>query len=651
MNLKKYTKTKIALISLIAVGGLLFVNQAPSFAASTAGWDPGNIMTDDIFTNSGALNPTQIQAFLESKNPSCDTWGTQPSEFGGGTRAQWGTAHGVPPPYTCLKDYVEGGIGSAHIIYNAAQTFQINPEVLIVLLQKEQGLVTDQWPLPSQYRSATGYGCPDTAACDSQYYGLTNQIQWAARMFRAIQNNSPTWYTPYVVGNNYIRYSPDSSCGGSTVNIRNRATQALYNYTPYQPNAAALAAGYGTAPCGAYGNRNFFLYFTDWFGSTTTAPSFSWRVHDQQIIVGGVTQSTTVINMNPGQTLTVVVKARNTGNQTWSNTNVALGTSRPNNHESIFRDGSWPFYNRPAILQESSVAPGEIGTFSFTITAPNKVMSSREYFNILTEGIRWHDDIGMYFTVNVANPAGTYYNAVITDKKLYRDAARTQPVISGTAIKGSKLYGTITFTNTGNNPFDSSTLLATTTARDRTSALQDTSWISSNRLAAINSPPLQPSQSGTVNFTLQLPDSIGSFNENFALLQEGVAWMDLDKANFTFSTVPTPVTTLPTGSYLDPGQYLSSADLRHQLVLQGDGNLVLYTSGRPVWSTSTMGTPNPRLVMQGDGNLVLYAQGGRPVWATMRTSSGASTLVLQDDRNLVTYSLSGAPTWATYTNQ
>lgn len=244
----------------------LSVATTPSHAIN---WSAGRIIDNIIFTNHNTMSPQLIQDFLNSKVPTCDTWGTQPSEFGGGTRAQWGTARGTPPPYICLKDYSEGGKSAAQIIYDAAQEFQINPQVLIVLLQKEQGLVTDAWPLPVQYRSATGYGCPDTAPCDSQYYGLTNQIRWSGRMFRAIINKSPTWYTPYVLGNNYIQYNPEASCGGSTVNIENSATQALYNYTPYQPNQAALNAGWGTAPCGAYGNRNFVLYFNNWFGATT----------------------------------------------------------------------------------------------------------------------------------------------------------------------------------------------------------------------------------------------------------------------------------------------------------------------------------------------------------------------------------------------
>ena len=53
------------------------------------------------------------------------------------------------------------------------------------------------------------------------------------------------------------------------VTIQNLATASLYIYTPYQPNAASLAAypGVGDA-CSAYGNRNFFFLFQQYFGST-----------------------------------------------------------------------------------------------------------------------------------------------------------------------------------------------------------------------------------------------------------------------------------------------------------------------------------------------------------------------------------------------
>ena len=274
-----------ALVITIASVASSLLNDRP--AAAISGWNAGNIIEDRVFTDTSRMSAADIQNFLNSKVPDCDTYGTKPSEYGGGTRAQWGATKYGQSTFTCLKDYKENGRTAAQIIYDISQQYTINPQVMLVLLQKEQGLVTDEWPVNTQYRSATGYGCPDSTpgVCNASYYGFTNQVTWAAKMFRAILNNSPTWYTPYVLGNNFIRYSPDASCGGTTVNIQNRSTQALYNYTPYQPNNAALNAGWGTVSCGAYGNRNFYLYFTSWFGPTRFI--IEGAINDQYIAYGG----------------------------------------------------------------------------------------------------------------------------------------------------------------------------------------------------------------------------------------------------------------------------------------------------------------------------------------------------------------------------
>lgn len=279
-NLKTRVKSFL-LLSLLIIGTIpaSLLQISTSRAVNYSNFQPGYIISDAIFTNTGTMNITAIQNFLNSKVTSCDTNGQQLSEYGGPDlnsdgkvqRWEWGKQYYNQTKFTCLRNYTEGGKSAARIIYETAQTYNINPQVLIVLLQKEQALVTDTWPLNVQYRTATGYGCPDTAACDTQYYGFTNQVRWAATMFRAIMTDSPTWYTPYELGNNSIPWHPNTrSCGYSTVNIENRATQALYNYTPYRPNQAALNAGYGSGDsCSSYGNRNFFAYFTDWFGITT----------------------------------------------------------------------------------------------------------------------------------------------------------------------------------------------------------------------------------------------------------------------------------------------------------------------------------------------------------------------------------------------
>ena len=337
----------LILPTLLLTASLLFVGASSSVhAASASGFVAGRIIDDDVFTAYNALNQSQIQSFLNSKVPSCDTNGTLPaSEYGRSdlTHAQYAASRGWgSPPFTCLRNYTEGGKSAAQIIYEVSQQFRINPDVLIVLLQKEQGLITDTWPLSSQYRSATGYGCPDTAACDSQYYGFTNQVTWAAKMFRAIMDESPTWYTPYVMGNNYIRYSPDVSCGGSTVNIQTRATQALYNYTPYQPTAASLNAGYGDAPgsCDSHGNRNFFYYFTDWFGSTFGNSFYS--CHYASNLSGTPTGLKVIPNQfyPSGNTTFSMVLLNNTGSQcveihTWENSRQAWATNVATNIPAI----------------------------------------------------------------------------------------------------------------------------------------------------------------------------------------------------------------------------------------------------------------------------------------------------------------------------
>jgi hypothetical protein len=160
---------------------------------------------------------------------------------------------------------------AATIIVKVAQACGINPRVLLVTLQKEQSLITRKTAgTAAVYQKAMGYGCPDTAACDALYYGFFNQVYSAAAQFRNYANN-PTRYAHRagVVAN--IAYHPNTACGSSAVLIRNQATASLYNYTPYQPNAAALAAGYGTGDaCSSYGNRNFWAYFTDWLGSTVS---------------------------------------------------------------------------------------------------------------------------------------------------------------------------------------------------------------------------------------------------------------------------------------------------------------------------------------------------------------------------------------------
>jgi hypothetical protein len=164
--------------------------------------------------------------------------------------------------------FTGGRKSAAQIINEVGASCGINPKVILITLQKEQSLITDDWPWSVQYEKATGYACPDTAACDPAYAGFFKQVYYGARQFKRYANDASSFR--YRAGrDNYIQYNPNAACGGTNVFIQNQATAGLYNYTPYQPNAAALANLYGTGDaCSAYGNRNFWRMFNDWFGST-----------------------------------------------------------------------------------------------------------------------------------------------------------------------------------------------------------------------------------------------------------------------------------------------------------------------------------------------------------------------------------------------
>ncbi len=88
----------------------------------------------------------------------------------------------------------------------------------------------------------------------------------------------------------------------------------------------------------------------------------------------------------------------------------------------------------------------------------------------------------------------------------------------------------------------------------------------------------------------------------------------------------------------------------HTLIMQGDGNLVLYFyDGQALWNSKTNGTDASYVIMQADGNLVIYNDSNQPKWHSQTNGNQNAFLVLQDDGNLVIYTTNNQPVWATYT--
>ena len=253
-----------AAAAVLGAAGLLtaVVTQAPpARALSGSDFQAGSIISDSQFYDSSTMSPSAIQAFLSAKLPSCASGYTCLPRYSTATTAQ-------PSQSGLCNGYgASSSQSAATILYNVARSCGINPQVLIVMLEKEQGLVTDPAPSQTQYDYAMGANCPDTTGCSAATRGFFIQVYTAAYQFKYYRLHAD-WYSYSPGRYNTILYNPNTKCGSSQVYIQNWATALLYIYTPYQPNAAALANLYGSGDsCSAYGNRNFWRDFNNWFGN------------------------------------------------------------------------------------------------------------------------------------------------------------------------------------------------------------------------------------------------------------------------------------------------------------------------------------------------------------------------------------------------
>ncbi len=133
---------------------------------------------------------------------------------------------------------------AADIIYTAAQTYTINPKFILVTLQKEQSLVTDDTPSQKQLDWATGYAVCDSCSMEDpkvlKFKGFGKQVDNAAGIMRWYYNNSDKGY----IKKKDVATTIDSQI----ITPQSWATAFLYTYTPH-----------------IHGNRNFWRIWSTWF--------------------------------------------------------------------------------------------------------------------------------------------------------------------------------------------------------------------------------------------------------------------------------------------------------------------------------------------------------------------------------------------------
>lgn len=231
-----------------------------------AEFNPNLIISDQEMMNYNSMTVDQIQSFLEEQNSFLATYKTS-NAYGAEKRASeiiyeastknydisFNSKTGI---YTCDKTVVLGEkLIEEEVAAKCQPITTINPKLLLVLLQKETSLIQNTKPSSFHLDFATGYMIFDGMLTCSpfdpcyRFKGFGKQVNSAALQFRWYML-SPESYK-YQAGNTYIFKNQYGTVSNSEtkVTIENKATAALYNYTPHVYN----------------GNYNFWKLWNTYF--------------------------------------------------------------------------------------------------------------------------------------------------------------------------------------------------------------------------------------------------------------------------------------------------------------------------------------------------------------------------------------------------
>ncbi|MFC1651542.1 SpoIID/LytB domain-containing protein [Patescibacteria group bacterium] len=228
-------------------------------------------------------------------------------------------------------------------------------------------------------------------------------------------------------------------------------------------------------------------------------------------------------SMLAGQTAQVSLKVKNTGNTIWNrsgdrkvNKVVKLAPCRAKYRKSSFK------FNRVS-LQETTVNPGGIGTFNFTVKAPSKKKSYKEYFCPVIEGKKWLSDNGMNFKTRV-------------EPRTYRYSFHSYQKPPSIMQPNQKKAVNIKIKNTGNVPWykhgTHPMKIGISNPKNSKSAFNDTSWTSSGRRVNMDQDRVNPGQIASFTFTMTAPARSGSYKEAFTPVLSGYKWLPYQKINF-----------------------------------------------------------------------------------------------------------------------
>ena len=267
-------------------------------------FNPALVISDDEFNDAGAMNCDQVQDFLNDRK-------------------------GI------LKGYAVDGKSAAQIVCENAARYGLNPRVILVMMQKEMGLLTDPTPDPGALNWAMGCG----PGWDSTK-GFAVNVECGAKTLRK-------YFDKPGVGQESVE----------NVTPANRATLALFRYTEH-----------------VQGNKDFFNIWTNYFPASAASGIPSELFVDSRAL-----ELSPVVKAEPGCRYGWATGKKAHGNHLVATPNAATAADSTNKavwRPTILREGAYRVFafipDRDALLWVCGPIAAKLDTMHATYTIKHR---------------------------------------------------------------------------------------------------------------------------------------------------------------------------------------------------------------------------------------------------------------------------------------
>ena len=188
---------------------------------------------------------------------------------------------------------------------------------------------------------------------------------------------------------------------------------------------------------------------------------------------------------------------------------------------------AWPMSDRAAVQLEDVVAPGELGTFTFTVRAPTTPGVYRLPLRPVIDGTVWMEDEGAFILVTSLAD----YHSDWVGQSAY-------PTLKAGSISAPI---TVTFKNTGTQSWVRGILgEQVSLGIDDSAAWQPfaAGWPTPDRVAVQSEPKVAPGENVTFTFRVHAPSAAGTYRLRVRPVVDGTMWLEDQGVYIAITIVP-----------------------------------------------------------------------------------------------------------------